>query len=82
MNARNIGLALVLALLLMLAGCQQQPAAQPAQKAGVVYLDPNAAPTATAAPKAQSTAAPAATEAAPVSETAAPEATEAPAEEP
>ena len=59
-------LALVCALLtLALVGCASQPA-QAAEKAGVVYLDPNAAPAATAAPapKGEAAAAPAAAPAA------------------
>ena len=62
---RKIFWALALGLLLALLGCGGQKAtAQPAEKAGVVYVDPNAAPAATAAPTA--------TAAAPLTETSAP----------
>ena len=48
---RKIFRALALALLAVLVGCGGQKAAsQPVEKAGVVYVDPNAAPAATAAP--------------------------------
>ena len=55
MNTRTKLFALTAALLMLaLAGCGSN-SPQPAQKAGVVYLDPNAAPKATAIPAAPRT---------------------------
>lgn len=79
MNTRTKLFALTAALLMLaLAGCGSN-GAQPAQKAGVVYLDPNAAPKTTAvpaAPRAETDSASAPAEQAPVQAPVAPEATE------
>ena len=77
--------ALALVLLACLIGCGGEPAPRPAEKEGVVYLDPNAvqataAPTAAPAPAAQPQAAEAVPQAA--AETAEPAAAEEPEAEP
>ena len=79
MNTRKRYYALCLALLLIaLLGCSGQKA-QPASKEGVVYLDPNAAPKATAAASAEPVQEPAKAEDAPAEEQVPTEETEEPA---
>ena len=71
MNMKRIGILICALLALALVGCGGQKAVEPAPKPGVVYLDPNAAPSTV-----QTTAAPAA-----ASATDAPAAATAPAQE-
>ena len=81
MNTRTRIAAILFAALLALMGCGGKEAAQPTPKPGVVYLDPNATPvpTATPAPKTETTEVPAGPEQTPAEETVAEaEETEAP----
>ena len=74
MNVRIQIIALVLAAVLVLAGCGGKGGAQSGPKAGVVYLDPNATAASTAAPRVESTAVPATAGQAPAQEAASDEA--------